>query len=61
MCHIASASIQNYEYIRLEFKGVGASGHGWLGCPDDVCDLAVAFISTISSDLLIHAVGNNFG
>ena len=31
MCHIASASIQNYDYIRLEFKGVGASG--WLGCP----------------------------
>ena len=57
MCYIASALIQNYEYIRLEFKGVIASGHGWLGCPDYVCDLALAFICTISSDLLlIHAV-----
>ena len=38
MCHIASASVQNYDYIRLEFKGVGASE--WLGCPNDVCDLS---------------------
>ena len=34
---IAYSSIQNHDYIRLEFKGIGASG--FLGCPGDVCDL----------------------
>ena len=57
MCHIASASIQNYDYIRLEFKGVGASG---LVVQMMYVTYAVALIITISSDLLIHAVGNNF-
>ena len=33
----ASASIQHQDYVRLEFKGVGASG--WLSCSDNVCDL----------------------
>ena len=35
--HIASAPIQHHDYVRLEFKGIGASG--WLSCSDDVCDL----------------------
>ena len=34
---IASSSIQNHNYVRLEFKGIGASG--FLGCPFSVCDL----------------------
>ena len=37
MYHIAYTSIQNYDHIRLEFKGIGASG--FLGCSDNVCDL----------------------
>ena len=35
--HIAAASIQNHNHIRLEFKGIGASG--FLGRPYSVCDL----------------------
>ena len=34
--YIAAASIQNHNHIRLEFKGIGASG--FLGCPYSVCD-----------------------
>ena len=39
MCapHTDAASIQNHNYVRLEFKGIGASG--FLGCPQSVCDL----------------------
>ena len=37
LSHTASAKIQNHDLVRLEFKGVGASG--WLGCSDTVCDL----------------------
>ena len=37
MYHVAYTPIQNYDHIRLEFKGIGASG--FLGCSDNVCDL----------------------